>query len=66
VGRRCPRLKPAREPAAHAGRLWTELRHRVFRVGERLRVTISAPHHHSEPIEFVFRAGHKPRARLLK
>jgi hypothetical protein len=65
LGRRCPRLRLARVSTRHARALWGELIRAKFKPGNRLRITISAPHRLSERIEFVIRPGRLPLARLL-
>jgi hypothetical protein len=45
--------------------LWRALAHKVFTGGDRLDVTISAPHLKPERIEFTFRTSREPSARLL-
>ncbi len=66
VGRACPRLRRSSAPAAGVGRLWHELASATFRAGDRLQVTIRAPHRRAEPIELRIRAGRRPTARLLR
>jgi len=64
-GPHCPRLAVKRVSASHIAKLWRALAHKVFTAGDRLEVTISAPHLMTERIEFTFRNGSKPAARLL-
>ncbi|MGH2909339.1 MAG: hypothetical protein ACRDK8_08605, partial [Solirubrobacteraceae bacterium] len=61
-----PRLRPRRVRTAHVGRLWTALRKVTLRAGDRLQLTIRAPHRRPEPIEFRILAGRTPTARLLR
>lgn len=65
-GRRCPRLRVQSVPVARVGGLWTELKHATLHAGDRLMLTIRAPHRHPEPIEFHIRSGRTPTARLLR
>jgi hypothetical protein len=64
-GRGCPHLAIRRVSARRVGTLWRALAHKVFTAGSRLDVTITAPHLKAERIEFTFRDGGKPGARLL-
>ncbi len=65
-GRRCPRLRLRRVRTAHVARLWTALEKVTLRAGDRLQLTIRAPHRRPEPIEFRILAGRTPTARLLR
>jgi hypothetical protein len=64
-GRACPHLAVTRVRAGRIGKLWRALAHKAFTAGDRLDVTISAAHLKAERIEFTFRTGRKPGARLL-
>ncbi len=64
-GRGCPHLSVTRVRAAWTARLWRALAHKVFTAGDRLDVTIAAPHLKPERIEFTFRTSREPSARLL-
>ena len=62
--RRCPKLKPAREKAAHAARLFSALVGRRFRSGDVLQLTISAPHRRAERFVFRFHLHRAPTAHV--
>jgi hypothetical protein len=66
TGRRCPALRSSPVPVPRLSKLWTGLRHATFHAGDRLEVTIRAPHSRPEPIEFRIRSGRRPTARLLR
>jgi hypothetical protein len=66
TGRRCPPLRPSEATVARLSKLWTALRHATFHAGDRLEVTIRAPHSRPEPIEFRIHSGRRPTARLLR
>ena len=66
TGARCPSLQPSQVTSSRLSRLWTALEHATFHRGDRLEVTIRAPHLRPEPIEFRIRSGHRPTARLLR
>jgi hypothetical protein len=64
-GRGCPRLKIASADARHVKKLLRALRARIFRAGDKLRLTVTAPHRRTERILLTVRAGAQPTARLL-
>jgi hypothetical protein len=66
TGPRCPGLRPSHVTAAHLTKLWTALKHATFHAGDRLEVTIRAPHARPEPIEFRIHRGRQPTVRLLR
>lgn len=63
-GRGCPRRKWSARPRRSA-RLVRALRGRMFRVGDRLTITISVPTLVSERAQVRFRNNHKPVAKLV-
>jgi hypothetical protein len=64
-GRGCPHLALTRVSTRRIAKLWRALAHKTFTAGNKLDVTISAPHLKAERIEFTIRNGRKPGARLL-
>jgi hypothetical protein len=65
-GRGCPHLKVTRVRIGHVAKLWRALGHKFFSAGNKLDVTISAPHLTAEHLEFTIRTGRKPAAHVLK
>jgi hypothetical protein len=63
-GRGCPRHRWSARPR-RSGRLVKALRGRVFRAGDRLRITISVPHKRAERAEVRIRNARRPLARLV-
>jgi hypothetical protein len=66
LGRGCPRLKVKSASARHVGKLLRGLSGKRFAAGNRLRITITAPHRQPERIELDMRNNRQPTARLLK
>jgi hypothetical protein len=66
VGKSCPRLKVRSAPPRHLKKLIASLIGPRFRTGQKLLITVSAPHLRKERIELVMRFNRKPSARLLK
>jgi hypothetical protein len=66
LGRGCPRLKVKSAGSRHVGRLLRALGGKRFRAGNRLRITVTAPHRQAERIELDMRNNRQPRARLVK
>jgi hypothetical protein len=65
VGARCPTLALSQVNGTRASRLWNALEQVTFHRGDRLRLTIRAPHARPESIEFRIRPGRRPTVRLL-
>jgi hypothetical protein len=66
VGAGCPRLRVRSEPARHAGTLLNGLAGRLLTEGDRLGLTVTAPHRRAERIQLQIRDGRAPLARLLQ
>jgi hypothetical protein len=66
AGPGCPTLAVTSEPARHVGRLLRAVQGRRFTVGDRLLITVSAPHRRTERIELEIRDNRRPRARLVR
>jgi hypothetical protein len=66
LGRDCPRLRIKHVRADHVWRLLKELRGMLLHAGDRLRITVTAPHLKAERVELLIRDGAGPRGRLLK
>lgn len=66
TGRHCPKLKVKSVRAKHVRTLLRELHGRTFRAGDRLLITVTAPHRRAERVQLKMRSGHQPTARLLK
>jgi hypothetical protein len=65
-GAHCPRLPIRSETAAHADKLLKGLDGRRLTDGDRLQITVTAPHRRAERIELQIRNNRGPRAHLLK
>ncbi len=66
AGRRCPReAKASAAGARPLRRLLRGLDGTRYRVGQRLRITLTAPAYRAERAEVIFRYGRQPLARLL-
>jgi hypothetical protein len=66
LGRGCPRLKVRSASSRHVRKLLRGLGNKRFRAGNRLRITVTAPHRTAERIELDMRNNRQPRARLVK
>jgi hypothetical protein len=66
LGRGCPRLRVKSASSRRVGKLLRALGGKRFASGNRLRITVSAPHRRAERIELDIRNNRQPRARLLK
>jgi hypothetical protein len=66
AGRGCPKLTVRSVSAKRVGRLLRAVRGRRFTVGDRLLITVSAPHRTTEWIELEIRDNRRPRARLVR
>jgi hypothetical protein len=66
AGRRCPKLTLRAVTVAKHARLLRELTGRRFTAGNRLFITVTAPHLAAERIQLQIRTGRVPQARLLK
>ena len=66
AGKRCPDLNVGAAAAGEVGRLLRALHGRVFRAGDRLKLTVTAPRHGAERILVGIRDNHQPTARLVK
>jgi hypothetical protein len=66
AGAGCPRVRIRSEPARHAGRLLRGLAERRLTEGDRLELTVTAPHRRAERIQLQIRDNRAPVARLLR
>ena len=66
TGTGCPRSKIRSEPARRAAKLLAGLTGRTLRDGDRLRITVTAPHRRAEHIRLQIRSNQIPLARLVK
>ncbi|HEY6524125.1 MAG TPA: hypothetical protein VIY10_10175 [Solirubrobacteraceae bacterium] len=66
TGRRCPKLELRSVTIGHRARLLRELTGRRFAAGNRLSITVSAPHLAPERIQLQIRSGRVPQGRLLR
>lgn len=64
-GRGCPRLRTTLLPTTKAGRASSALHGRRFRAGDTLTIEISRPGYRSDVFVITFRAGARPKARLV-
>lgn len=67
LGRHCPRPLKATGAGAHrVRRVLRSLRGHRYEVGDRLRITLSAPGFRPEVAQLTFRYERKPKARLVR
>jgi hypothetical protein len=66
TGRHCPKLKIRSVAVSKRAGLLGELTGRRFAAGNRLSITVTAPHLAAERIQLQIRSGRVPRASLLK
>jgi hypothetical protein len=66
TGRDCPRLRMKSATAKNVKRLVKSLAGDRFRSGDKLRITITAPHLKAERVQLTMRYNRKPTAQLLK
>jgi hypothetical protein len=65
AGRGCPKLRIRSASGRRIKRLLSGLAGRNFRAGDKLRLTVTAPHLKSEKIQVTIRNNRIPQARLL-
>ncbi len=66
TGAGCPRLYAEPQSAARLAGLLRSLRNRRFATGDRLLITITAPHLATERLGLTMRSGRAPRAAFVK